>query len=210
MRITFQNLYRVLKPNRWITIEYHNSSSLIWNGLQDSLSKGGFIIAHTSILKNKGGSFIINVSPNSVANDLMINAYKPSESFTKKITSAAGVNVEIDFTKLVLHNLPIQPMIERTEKMLYSKMVAYYLQKGYQINFDAKKFYELLYENFVEQEGYWFTKEQINSFLSFAKQMKLTGNEDFNKGMQLLFIIDEKSAILWLNSFIIEPNLIYS
>lgn len=133
MKVSFQNLYRVLKPNRWITIEYHNSSSLIWNGLQDSLFKAGFIIAHTSILKNKGGSFIINVSPNSVANDLMINAYKPSESFTKKITSAAGVNVEIDFTKLVLQNLPVQPMIERTEKMLYSKMIAYYLQKGYQI-----------------------------------------------------------------------------
>lgn len=206
MKISFQNLYRVLKPNRWITIEYHNSSSLIWNGLQDSLSKAGFIIAHTSILKNKGGSFIINVSPNSVANDLMINAYKPSESFTKKITSAAGVNVEIDFTKLVLQNLPVQPMIERTEKMLYSKMIAYYLQKGYQINFDAKRFYEMIYENFVEQDGYWFTKEQINSFTAFVKQMKMSGKEELNKGMQFLFIVDEKSAILWLNAFISEPK----
>jgi hypothetical protein len=119
----------VLKPNRWITIEYHNSKSAIWNGLQESITKAGFVIAHTSILKNKGGSFVINVSPNSVANDLMINAYKPSEKFIEKFTSSVGVNLEGDFIDLVLSNLPVQPMIERTEKMLYSKMIAYYLQK---------------------------------------------------------------------------------
>lgn len=53
MRKSFSNLFRILKPNRWITIEYHNSSSIIWNGLQESLTKAGFVIAHTSILKIK-------------------------------------------------------------------------------------------------------------------------------------------------------------
>jgi len=48
MRTCFENLFRVLKPNRWITIEYHNSKSSIWNGLQESLTKAGFVIAHTS------------------------------------------------------------------------------------------------------------------------------------------------------------------
>ena len=52
MHLCFKNLFRVLKPNRWITIEYHNSKSAIWNGLQESITKAGFVIAHTSILKN--------------------------------------------------------------------------------------------------------------------------------------------------------------
>ncbi len=205
MRISFSNLFRILKPQRWITIEYHNSSSLIWNGLQESLTKAGFVIAHTSILKNKGGSFIINVSPNSVSNDLMISAYKPDAEFTHKFIKQAGADVELEFIKLFLENLPPQPMIERTEKMLYSKMVAYYLQKGYQINLDAKTFYEMLFQNFISQDGFWFTKHQIESYQDFKKQMKLRG-ETNNDGNTSLFIIDEKSAILWLQNFVSEPK----
>jgi len=205
MQESFQNLFRVLKPNRWITVEYHNSKSAIWNGLQESLTKAGFVIAHTSILKNKGGSFVINVSPNSVANDLMISAYKPNADFTHRFTTQAGANVELEFIKLFLDNLPPQPMIERTEKMLYSKMVAYYLQKGYQINLDAKTFYEMLFQNFISQDGFWFTTEQVNSYEDFKKEMKLKGNQK-NDGNMLLFIIDEKSSILWLQNFLTEPK----
>ena len=51
MQKTFKGLFRVLKPKRWITIEYHNSKSAIWNGLQEALTKAGFVIAHTSVLK---------------------------------------------------------------------------------------------------------------------------------------------------------------
>jgi hypothetical protein len=206
MRTCFENLFRVLKPNRWITIEYHNSKSSIWNGLQESLTKAGFVIAHTSVLKNKGGSFTINVSPNSVSNDLIINAYKPDNNFLDKFLTQAGKNVEIEFVNIFLSNLPVQPMIERTERMIYTKMIGYYLQKGYQINYDAKTFYEMLYQNFVEQDGYWFTANQINSYSEFKKKMKMEGIHGENKGTMLLFIIDERSAILWLQSFLAEPK----
>lgn len=206
MQLCFKNLFTVLKPNRWLTIEYHNSKSNIWNGLQESITKAGFVIAHTSILKNKGGSFTINVSPNSVSNDLMINAYKPSEKFIEKFISQAGVDVEIDFINLFLSNLPVSPMMERTEKMLYSKMIAYYLQKGYQINYDAKRFYEMLYQNFIEQDGYWFTANQLNSYSEFKKKFKLEGTDDYKKGTLLMFIVDEKSALLWLHNYLNEPR----
>lgn len=206
MQKSFKGLFRVLKPKRWITIEYHNSKSAIWNGLQEALTKAGFVIAHTSVLKNKGGSFIINVSPNSVANDLIINAYKPSEGFLNNFIANAGQNVEIEFVEDLLSSLPIQPMLERTEKMLYSKMIAYYLQKGYQINYDARSFYEMLYQNFIEQDGYWFTSSQINSYADFKKKHSI---EDIGKGKQeslLFFIVDERSALIWLESFLSTPK----
>jgi len=206
MQKCFQELFRVLKPKRWITIEYHNSKSAIWNGLQEALTKAGFVIAHTSVLKNKGGSFIINVSPNSVANDLIINAYKPSEGFLNNFIANAGQNVEIEFVEDLLSSLPIQPMLERTEKMLYSKMIAYYLQKGYQINYDARSFYEMLYQHFNEQDGYWFTSNQINSYVDFKKKHSV---EDIGKGKQeslLFFIVDERSALIWLESFLSTPK----
>lgn len=206
MQISFSNLFRILKPNRWITIEYHNSKSAIWNGLQESLTKAGFVIAHTSVLKNKGKSFVINASPNSVANDLIINAYKPSEGFLNNFVANAGQNVETEFIDDLLSSLPEHPMLERTEKMLYSKMIAYYLQKGYQINYDARSFYEMLYQNFIEQDGYWFTSNQVNSYADFKKKHSI---EDIGKGKQeslLFFIVDERSALIWLESFLSTPK----
>jgi DNA modification methylase len=206
MQKSFENLFKVLKPNRWITIEYHNSSSKIWNGLQESLTKAGFVIAHTSVLKNKGGSFIINVSPNSVANDLMISAYKPKTSFIEKFTTQAGHNSELDFIEMFLQSLPVQAMIERTEKMLYSKMIGYYLLSGFEINYDSNYFYKMLNTNFVEQDGYWFTSNQINTYVEHKKKLKLEGLSNSKDGNLLLFVNDEKSALLWLNNFLLQPK----
>lgn len=206
MQDSFKNLFKVLKPNRWITIEYHNSSSKIWNGLQESLVKAGFVIAHTSVLKNKGGSFIINVSPNSVANDLMISAYKPTSTFTEKFTSLAGVDAELDFIEMFLGSLPVKAMIERTEKMLYSKMIGYYLINGFEINYDSNRFYKLLKSNFIEQDGYWFTSNQINTYIEHKKKLKIDGLKNNKDGNLFLFINDEKSALLWLNTFLVDPK----
>ena len=206
MQKSFENLFKVLKPNRWITIEYHNSSSKIWNGLQESLTKAGFVIAHTSVLKNKGGSFIINVSPNSVANDLMISAYKPKSSFTKKFTSQAGENSELDFIQMFLQSLPVKAILERTEKMLYSKMIGYYLLSGFEINYDSNYFYKMLNTNFIEQDGYWFTSNQINSYIEQKKKLKLDDLSNSKDGNLLLFVSDEKSALLWLNNFLLKPK----
>lgn len=203
---SFKELFRVLKPNRWITVEYHNSKSAIWNGLQEALVKSGFVVAYTSVLKNKGKSFVINVSPNAVSNDLIISAYKPKDSFTSEFMSNGGLNLEIEFIEDLLSNLPTRPMLERTEKMLYSKMIAYYLQRGFSINYDAKSFYEMLYQNFIEQDGYWFTSSQINSYADFKKKHSF---EDIGKGKQeslLFFIVDERSALIWLESFLSTPK----
>ena len=203
---SFKELFRVLKPNRWITVEYHNSKSAIWNGLQEALVKSGFVVAYTSVWKNKGKSFVINVSPNAVSNDLVISAYKPRDSFTEEFLSNGGANLEIEFIEDLLSNLPTRPMLERTEKMLYSKMIAYYLRRGFNINYDAKSFYEMLYQNFIEQDGYWFTSSQVNSYTDFKKKNSM---EDPAQGKQeslLFFILDERSALIWLESFLANPK----
>ena len=33
--------YRILKPNRWITIEFHNSQNRIWNAIQEAIQVAG-------------------------------------------------------------------------------------------------------------------------------------------------------------------------
>ncbi len=81
MRKAFSEYYRVLKPDRWITVVFHNSKSTIWKIIQDSITKAGFIIAQVTVLDKKQGSFKQVTATGAVKNDLVISAYKPKQSF---------------------------------------------------------------------------------------------------------------------------------
>ena len=203
---SFLEYYRVLKPKRWITVEFNNSSSKIWNLIQNAITKSGFIISQVSILDKKQGSFKQVTSANSVKSDLIISAFKPSSNFDAQFAKSAGENLEMLFIEEFLTNLPISPKIERTEKMLYSKMLAFYVQNGYEIRYDAKSFYSLLHANFVQEDGFWFTSGQINSYLEYKKQQKLEGIDEVKSGEMFLFVTDEKSALVWLYNFLSVPK----
>lgn len=202
----FDELYRVLKPKRWITIEYHNSKSAIWNALVSSLNKSGFVIGHTAVMKNKGKSFVINAYANSVSNDLVISAYKPSKNLETKLVSEQGVGAELSFVQEFLEKIVVLPILERTDKLLYSKLISYYIQKGYSINLDANSFYNLLAENFIEEDGYWFTSNQINSYTEYKKKVKLENLDGVKQGSMVLFVSDERTALLWLFDFLNVPK----
>ena len=77
----FKEFFRVLKPNRWMTVEFHNSSAEIWKIIQNGISKAGFVIAQVSVLDKKQMTMKQYAYATSVKNDLIINAYKPSDEF---------------------------------------------------------------------------------------------------------------------------------
>jgi DNA modification methylase len=88
--LCFSEYYRVLKPNHWITVEFHNSSNAIWNAIQESLMSSGFIVADVRVLDKGKMSFKQIVSKGSVKSDLIITAYKPKESFVNQFTEHAA------------------------------------------------------------------------------------------------------------------------
>jgi hypothetical protein len=207
---SFKEYYRVLKPNRWITVVFHNSKSAVWNAIQEAMTKAGFIIANVTILDKQQGSFKQVTSTGAVKNDLVINAYKPAKEFEERFLQNSGEGVEKDFIKMHLTNQPIEPTIERTEQMLYSRMLAYYVQRGYIIRYDSKSFYKMLRENFKEIDGLWFTHAQIADYMEFKKKMKLDNlHRDIQKYGSLMeknLILDERSALIWLYEYLSEPK----
>lgn len=203
---SFSEYHRVLKPKRWITVEFHNAKSSVWNSIQEAISKSGFVIAQVTVLDKKSGSYKQVTAPGAVANDLVISAYKPSEAFATKFLEDAGENMEVMFVQEFLEKLPSRPLIERTEKMLYSKMLAYYIQRAYQVKQDSKTFYALLNSNFIEEDGFWFTSDQINSYIEYKKYAKLNEIEEIKTGGLFLFVTDEKSALVWLHNFLNQPK----
>ena len=201
----FKEFYRILKPNRWITIEFHNSKAEIWKIIQNSIIKAGFVIAQVAVLDKKQGTIHQDAKvTGSVKNDLVINAYKPSTDFSTRFLQKAGNNLEFDFIKMHLEKLPVEANIERTQQMLYSKLLAQYIQNGFEINMDAAEFYELLSNNFAERDNFWFTFEQASQY---EESIKLKKNLDgIDLGNSILGIDDEKSAIVWLAQFLTEPK----
>jgi len=199
-------MYRILKPNRWITVEFHNSKASVWNAIQDSLSKSGFIIAQVTILDKKHGSFKQVTTTGAVKNDLIINAYKPRQSFEERFLKRAGADLEKEFVAEHLSHLPKEPNIERTEQMLFSKMLAHYIQHGYEIRLNARQFYSLLRDHFKLIDGYWFLDNEIAKYDEWKKANGLQAIEAIAKGQQTLFVTDERSFLIWLYNYVSTPK----
>jgi DNA modification methylase len=208
MSKAFINMYRVLKAGRWITIEFHNSKASVWNAIQEALSKAGFVVAQVTILDKKQGSFNQVTAAGAVKNDLVINAYKPRVEFSQRLISQAGRDLEADFIREHLRQLPKTANLERSKEMLFSKYLGYYVQHGYQVQYNGEQFYHALPKwGFVERDGYWFADEAQEQEYERRKVRHPTkGGKQIAAGQQVLFISDEKSARQWLWGFLNEPK----
>lgn len=76
MAQAMREIWRVLKPGRWLTLVFHNSSARVWNAIQSAVSATGFRIERTQSLDKRHGTFKQFVSPNAVGYDLMIDCQK--------------------------------------------------------------------------------------------------------------------------------------
>ncbi len=109
----FKEAYRVLKPGRWITVEFSNTKSAVWNVIQAAITEAGFIVANVSALDKKQGSFKAVTTPTAVKQDLVISAYKPNggfeERFLKTISrqDAGSTEAVWDFVRTHLKYLPV-------------------------------------------------------------------------------------------------------
>lgn len=201
MTSCFAEYHRVLKPNRWITVEFHNSKNSIWNIIQESLQKSGFIVADVRTLDKQGSSFKQTNNCNAVKQDLVISAYKPKNSFTRKFLSNAGSEETAwDFARQHLENIPIVVMnydkveviAERQAYLLFDRMVAYHIMNGVPVPLDSTEFYKGLDERFLKRDNMYFLADQVNEY--DTTRIKV----DIEEIQFDLFVTNEKSAIAWL------------
>lgn len=201
MEACFREYFRVLKPNRWITVEFHNSKNAVWNAIQEALSKTGFVIADVRTLDKQQGSFKQTTTASAVKQDLVISAYKPRDSFRREILSKAGTEETAwDFVRQHLSNIPvvviknnhIEVSAERQAYLLFDRMVAYHIMQGIPVPLDATDFYRGLDEKFLKRDNMYFLPDQVNEY-DTARITTEVENIQFE-----LFVTNEKSAISWL------------
>ncbi len=209
----FGEYYRVLKPDRWITIEFHNSQNSVWNAIQEALQRVGFIVADIRTLDKQQGSFKQLTSTSAVKQDLVISAYKPKESFVREFQQRAGdPDMAWAFVRQHLTNVPIAPdakgiievVAERQDYLLFDRMVAYHIMNGIPVPMDAHTFYMGLRQRFLMRDGMFFLPDQVNEYDEKRTMMELDET-------QLAFVIsDEKSVIQWLNYQLSAKTMTYS
>ncbi|MBT4089539.1 MAG: DNA methylase [Deltaproteobacteria bacterium] len=200
MTASFKEIYRVLKPGRWLTVEFHNSKNSVWTAIQEGIEQSGFMVADVRILDKKLGSYNQNVSAGAPKSDLIISAYKPMSDLEERFKLTCGTeNGCWDFICSHLKQLPVfvsknrraQIISERQNYLLFDRMLAFHVQRGVTIPFSAGEFYQGLDQRFSMRDEMYFMPEQVAEY--DKKRMSVDKVEQLQ-----LFVTDEPSAIQWL------------
>jgi len=199
MRDVFAEIYRVLKPGRWVSIVFHNSANSVWMGIQEALVAAGLVVADVRTLDKARQSYK-QVRQGTVKQDLVITAYKPNSGLEERFRVEAGTEEGVwDFVRTHMSQLPVfvatdgrpEVIAERQDYLLFDRMVAFHVQRNVSVPLSAAEFYEGLEQRFAERDGMYFLPDQV------AEHDKKRANAAELAQLEL-FVTDEASAIQWL------------
>ncbi len=199
MRRCFEEYHRVLKPGRWMTVVFHNSKNAVWNAIQEAMLAAGFVVADVRTLDKQQPSFR-QITSSAVKQDLVISAYRPSHELEERVRIAAGtVDSAWDFVRVHLGQVPVfvtrerRVMVvpERQPYVLYDRMVAFHVQRGYAVPLSSAEFHAGLRQQFPERDGMYFLSGQIAEY-----DQKRLATHEVEQGE--LFVNNEKGAIQWV------------
>lgn len=206
MERSFAEYYRILKPGRWLTVEFSNTKASVWNAIQSALERSGFVVANVASLDKKQHSFKAVMTPTAVKQDLVISAYKPNGGLEDRFQLESGKEEGVwDFIRTHLRQLPFfvakdgqaEIIAERQNYLLFDRMVAFHVQRGVTVPLSAAEFYAGLVQRFSDRDGMYFLPEQVAEY----DKKRLTVKEV----LQLqFFVTDESSAIQWLKQQLIK------
>lgn len=198
MTACFHEFARVLRPGRWMTVEFSNSSNQVWGVLQEALTAAGFVVADTRVLDKTQDSYRQATAVNAVKQDLMISCYKPEAATAAAVSSSSGASVWT-FVGEHLRHLPIvedsgaqvRAVRERHPDRIYHRVVSYYVSAGLPVPMTAAQFYAGLDSHFNERDAMYFRPDQVETYERKKMTFKALADVD-------LFVTDEKSAVAWL------------
>ena len=200
----FAEFFRVLKPGRWMTVEFSNHSNDVWLRIQDALASAGFVVADTRVFDKDQLSYRQVTAGNAVKHDLVISAYKPAEATEYSFEVAAGgEDAAWVFAREHLSRVPVTEgfrgralvVRERQADRVYERMVAYHVARNTLVPMTAAEFYAGLEQRFPVRDGMYFLPDQVEAYERFRITFK-------ELAAQVLFIRDESSAVQWLRQLL--------
>ena len=200
----FAEFFRVLKPGRWMTVEFSNHSNDVWLRIQDALATAGFVVADTRVFDKDQLSYRQVTADNAVKHDLVISAYKPQPATEHSFEIAAGEeDAAWSFVREHLSRVPVtdglrgQALVvrERQADRVYERMVAYHVARNTVVPMTAAEFYAGLEQRFPIRDDMYFLADQVEGYERFRITFK-------ELAAQTLFIRDESTAVQWLRQLL--------
>lgn len=202
MRDALTECHRVLRPGRWLTMEFHNSKNAVWAAIQEALGEAGFVVADVRVLDKQKGTTKQLISANAVMKDLIISAYKPSAEIEILCEDPQGGTeliwkfVRGHLTQVVMpvvHGDTMEVVAERQPHLLFDRMLAFCVMRGIPVPVSAADFYVSLEQSFPMRDGMYFLSTQVSEY-----DAKRAGVREL--GQLTLFVTDEASAIHWVRN----------
>ena len=200
MRSCFGEFHRILKPGRWMTVEFHNTRASVWNLIQTALSESGFVVAQVGVLDKGSTTILADIRPGAAKLDLLISSYKPNHGFETRFELRGGSEEGVwDFVEVHMGQLPVflmingqsESIVERHDYLLFDRMVAYHVQRGVMVPLSTTEFYDGLRRRFAERDGMFFLPDQVAEY--DRRRISTSGvmQPEF-------FVNNEETAIQWL------------
>jgi hypothetical protein len=199
MQACFERYAYVLKPGRWMTVVFSNSSNAVWRSIQEALGVAGFVVADVRTLDKQLGSYR-QVTSSAVKQDLVISAYKPNKRLVERF--ALGTSSPENAWAFVTEHLGHVPVFssvegaadvitERTTQVLHDRMVAFHVQRQLPVPLSTAEFLVGLTQRYPERDGMYFLPAQVAEYdrkRNAASELRQLS----------LFVTDEASAIQWV------------
>lgn len=204
MNRCFTEAFRVLKPGRWMTVEFSNTQASVWNAIQTALQEAGFVVANVSALDKQKSSFKATTTTTAVKQDLVISAYKPNGGLEERFTKAGGSEESAwDFVRTHLKYLPtvkvrnneLEFIAERDPRIIFDRMIAWFVRHNFQVPMSTHEFQAGLAQRFAERDGMVFLSDQVTEYDKKRMQVAVAPQME-------MFVSDERSAIDWLTDFL--------
>ncbi|MFA9431438.1 DNA methyltransferase [Egicoccus sp. AB-alg2] len=170
LRACFAEMHRVLKPGRWMSVEFHNTDPAVWKIIQDVIREAGFSVEHVGMLDKGTSTILSDIRPGAARHDLIITARKAGgHRADDPLTDGDAAQPDLwGFVEERLQQLPIPGLHddahtrrERSGHVIFSRMVAWHLENGREVPISAADFYRELERRFPKRDGLHLLPSQL-------------------------------------------------
>jgi DNA modification methylase len=178
MRQAMSECYRVLKPGRWVSLCYHDTSEGTWGLVQDIMAEVGFIVDQTDsalFIDTGQKSYVQKVGDKVTKRDLVINFRKPKpgEIASDLITGDEDATTFGEKVRAIIRDyLTVHP--GTTKDRVYDEVVSRMVRAG---QMQAHNFDELLAQvaettQATGQEYRWYLRDSAIAVVDAAESAK--------------------------------------
>jgi len=118
----FQEIFRILKPGRWATVEFNNSDGAVFEAIKAAATDAGFEIVNMLLLDKEQKSFKqvqgAKGEQDVVDKDVLFNLHKPALALT--VQTPEDHDLEQKVTEAVREHLRMLPDRIKTDPAKYS------------------------------------------------------------------------------------------